>query len=328
MVGLLRMDGGFADGGPAARAARRRGGRPPAERGPARRLRTGPRPVGRAAGRRSSLPCRPGRDRGLVRDDRDLVEREPGKGEAERHVLPTVPGPEVLAGLRRDDGVLQRIERHPRKCVERSYNRRAHGSHRAAPWDGSLQSVHRPRAPRPAHLLARIGIGPCPPCAPAHRVRAVRRGMDGGAGGRSGAHRDGPRVLPRLASAGGARRGAGVRAWLNHFPQTPGARSARLAYALRARRMRAVRAWLNHFPQAPGARSTRLATRLRRGARSRAPGCYAARSLAGQASRLRPVAGHPCRRRPVAPTGARNQRFAGCRERQGARTFPCDTETL
>ena len=33
----------------------------------------------------------------------------------------------------------------------------------------------------------------------------------------------------------------------------------------------------NEFPQTPGARSARLATRLWRGARSRAPGCWAAR---------------------------------------------------
>ena len=44
------------------------------------------------------------------------------------------------------------------------------------------------------------------------RHRAVRRGLDGGAGVRAGAHRSEPRVHPRLAAAGGAGRGSRVRA--------------------------------------------------------------------------------------------------------------------
>ena len=46
---------------------------------------------------------------------------------------------------------------------------------------------------------------------------------------------------------------------------------------------------LIHFPQSPGARSARLASRLRRAAQSRRPGCFAARFLSGPAPRWLPV---------------------------------------
>ena len=107
------------------RVGRRAGGRCPGGR---RRMAAPARgtPAGRTFLRaprwcaRSGTGSFPGgirRHRGLIRQDLDLVEREPGVGETQGHLVPTVVGAVVLPGGELDDGVLRRVERQPAEVL-------------------------------------------------------------------------------------------------------------------------------------------------------------------------------------------------------------------